>query len=118
MIHVTQLCDPTANALLPHIEDVGIGIEVAIARPDLTHHDRRCVEVCVAACCSVLQRVAACCSVLQCVAVAIVRPDLTHHDRRCVEVCVLQRVAACCSVLQWPLCALTSHITIDVFEDI
>jgi len=93
MIHVTQLCDPTANALLPHIEDVGIGIEVAIVRPDLTHHDRRCVEVCVAACCSVLQ----------CVAVVIVHSDLTHHDRRCVEVCaaeccsVMQRVAVCCS---------------------
>ena len=40
------------------------------------------VCACVAACCSVLQRIAVCCSVLQCVAV-------------CCS--VLQRVAACCS---------------------
>ena len=43
-------------------------------------------DLCVAACCSVLQCVAVCCSVLQCVAV-------------CCS--VLQCVAVCCSVLQW-----------------
>ena len=73
---------------------------------------------CVAACCSVLQRVAACCSVLQCVAACcsvLQRIALLH----CVAVCcrctaiplshprgsqvccsLLQRVAACCSVSQ------------------
>jgi len=47
------------------------------------------VRLCVAACCSVLQRVAACCSVLQRVAA------------RCR---VVQRVAACCSTMQRVAC--------------
>ena len=36
-----QLCDPEASALLPEAQDVGIGLELAIARPDLLHPDRR-----------------------------------------------------------------------------
>ena len=51
-------------------------------------------QVCVAVCCSVLQRVAVCCSVLQCVA---------------AWCSVLQCAAVCCSVLQcvavWLQCA-------------
>ena len=35
-----QLCDPEANAMLPHVLDVGIGVEVAIKRPDVLHHDK------------------------------------------------------------------------------
>jgi len=83
------------------------------------------VVVCVAACCSVLQRVAVRCSVLQCVAVSVpLRPLIVRRDDvsysysrwsakvmpmcvlqrvlQCVAVCcsVLQRVAVCCSVLQ------------------
>ena len=69
-------------------------------------------HICVAVCCSVLQRVAVCCSVLQCVAAFC-------NVLQCVAVCcsvlqcvtyewviesrhmyVLQCVAVCCSVLQ------------------
>jgi len=53
------------------------------------------VTICVAVCCSVLQRVAVCCSVLQCVAVCC-------SVLQCVAVCcsVLQCVAVCCRVTQ------------------
>ena len=88
-------------------------------------------EVCVAVCCSVLQRVAACCSVLQRVNV-VVSQQAERWNTPCHKgpagsahlVCaimprrffslvssihfslccsVLQCVAACCSVLQWVL---------------
>jgi len=58
-----------------------------------------CPEVCVAACCSVLQRVAACCSM----------SSRCWHVRSCVvqvlKMCcsVLQYIAACCSVSQCEL---------------
>ena len=53
-----------------------------------------CIELCVAVCCGVLQRVAVCCSVLWCVAVCC-------GVLQCVAVCcsVLRRVAVCCGVL-------------------
>ena len=80
-------------------------------------HDNLGNDRCVAACCSVLQRVAACCSVLQRVVVccSVLQYDATEdelqkmkiiHDNlgndRCVTVCcsVLQRVAVCHNVLQ------------------
>jgi len=84
--------------------------------PDGSTPDKH--QVCVAACCSVLQRVSACCSVLQCVAVGccvccnlssflIAQPPTNIRCvLQCVAVCcsvccsVLQRVAACFSVLQ------------------
>jgi len=55
----------------------------------------RIFDMCVAVCCSVLQRVAACCSVLQCAAVCC-------SVLQCVAVCcnLLQCAAVCCCVLQ------------------
>jgi len=57
---------------------------------------------CVAACCSVLQRVAVCRSVFQCVQCVAMRCSVVQ----CVAVCrsVSQCVAVCHSVLQWVLC--------------
>jgi len=68
------------------------------------------IATCVAACCSVMQRVAACCSVLQCVAVLLTggtgipaHCHLCFSMLQCNAACcsMLQHVAACCSVLQW-----------------
>jgi len=56
--------------------------------------------VCVAVCCSVLQRVAVCCSVLQCVAV-------------CCS--VLQRVAVCCSVPSRSFAVTYSYVCHGLF---
>ena len=53
------------------------------------------IQVCVAVCCSVLQRVAVCCSVLQCVAVFC---SMLQYGAVCCS--VLQCFAVCCSVLQ------------------
>ena len=53
--------------------------------------------ICVAVCCSVLQRVAVCCSVLQCVAVCIPVCCSVYCS---MLLCVLQCVAECCSILQ------------------
>jgi len=56
---------------------------------------------CVAACCSVLQRVAVCCSVLQRVAVRFRRyPRAERVAVSISELSLWQRVAVCCSVLQ------------------
>ena len=55
-------------------------------------------QVCVAVCCSVLQRVAACCSVLQCIALCCSERYAglqEAQDFSVPHVCV----AACCSVL-------------------
>jgi len=57
----------------------------------------RLLTRCVAACCSVLQRVAVCCSVLQRVDKLL---RIAHSSANKVCCSVLQRVAACCSVLQ------------------
>jgi len=76
-------------------------------------HTSRVQHMCVAACCSVLQRVAACCSVLQrvvvrysvflCVAMRCCVPPwiCTNHVQ---QMCV----AVCCSVLQCRYSAQTS----------
>ena len=40
-----QLCDAAANALLPLVDNVGIGIEVSVTRPDEAHPDKRVVEI-------------------------------------------------------------------------
>ena len=82
----------------PFVAQHAISLVAALLLPG-----SRCA--CVAACCSVLQRVAACCSVLQRVAVccgvlrcvAIARCDF--HDKF-VSAGMLQRVAACRGVLQ------------------
>ena len=36
-----QLCDARASALLPELDSVGVGLELALVRPDARHHDRR-----------------------------------------------------------------------------
>jgi hypothetical protein len=41
----TQLCDAAGNALLPLIDNVGIGIEVSVTRPDEAHPDKRVVQI-------------------------------------------------------------------------
>jgi len=57
-------------------------------------------DVCVAACCSVLQRVASCCIMLQRVAVRVAKGESGLQGAcGCVCCSVLQRVATCCSVL-------------------
>jgi len=56
-------------------------------------------ELCVAVCCSVLQRVAACCSVLQCLQWEGAVDEYIGDVGRVVCCCVLLCVAVCCSAL-------------------
>ena len=64
----------------------------------------QCVQVCVAVCCSVLQRVAACCRVLQCVAVCCrVLPcvEVRCSALQCavLSCSVMLCIAVCCRIL-------------------
>ena len=40
-----SLCDAEANAVIPDVEDAGIGVEIGIDRPDPDHPDVRRVFV-------------------------------------------------------------------------
>ena len=75
-----------------------------------------CGDVCVAACCSVLQRVAVYCCMLSLESLSLVAMCVLQYVAACsfekvyrsygndvlrlVAMCLLQRVASCCSVLQ------------------
>ena len=79
-------------------------IHVYTRKPNAAWHD-----LCVAACCRVLQSVAACCSVVQCFIQTKPECRMAQYaaafgsvmQRAVVRCNVLQCVAVCCSVLQW-----------------
>jgi len=69
-------------------------------QPSLTEAWINLGQVCVAVCCSVMQRVARCCSVLKCVAMRVLQCTYRGLDQLGSGVCcsVLRSVAVCCTV--------------------